>query len=203
MPKVLISDKLSPQAVEMFKNRGVEVDIKTGLSEEELLKIIGEYDGLAIRSATKVTVKVLEAATKLKVVGRAGIGVDNVDVKAATARGVVVMNTPFGNSVTTAEHAVAMMMALARDIPAASASTRLPSRLTSRCRAASASLGNCTTTRLPSTSAICAASAVVASCTPRRARIFCTMASSCSRCFSDGWRFILSTTEILYSHLEG
>lgn len=123
MPKVLISDKLSPAAVDIFKQKGVEVDIKTGLNEEELIKIIGEYDGLAIRSATKVTPAVLAAAHKLKVVGRAGIGVDNVDVKAATARGVIVMNTPFGNSVTTAEHAVAMMMALARELPAASAST--------------------------------------------------------------------------------
>ena len=123
MPKVLISDKLSPQAVDIFKQRGVEVDLKTGLTEEELIKIIGEYDGLAIRSATKVTPAVLAAAHKLKVVGRAGIGVDNVDVKAATARGVVVMNTPFGNSVTTAEHAISLMMSLARDIPAASAST--------------------------------------------------------------------------------
>ena len=123
MPKVLISDKLSPAAVEIFKDRGVEVDLKTGLSEEELLKIIGDYDGLAIRSATKVTPKVLDAAKKLKVVGRAGIGVDNVDVKAATARGVVVMNTPFGNSVTTAEHALSLMMALARQIPEANKST--------------------------------------------------------------------------------
>jgi len=123
MPKVLISDKLSPQAVEIFKNKGIEVDLKTGLSEDELLKIIGNYDGLAIRSATKVNEKVLAAATKLKVVGRAGIGVDNVDVKAATARGVIVMNTPFGNSVTTAEHAISLMMALARQIPAASTST--------------------------------------------------------------------------------
>ncbi len=123
MPKVLISDKLSPAAVEIFKQKGVEVDLKTGLSEDELIKIIGEYDGLAIRSATKVTPAVLAAAHKLKVVGRAGIGVDNVDVKAATSHGVVVMNTPFGNSVTTAEHAITMMMALARDIPAASAST--------------------------------------------------------------------------------
>ena len=123
MPKVLISDKLSPQAVEIFKSRGVEVDLKTGLTEEQLLEIIGEYDGLAIRSATKVTAKVLDAAKKLKVVGRAGIGVDNVDVKAATARGVIVMNTPFGNSVTTAEHSISLMMALARQIPAANAST--------------------------------------------------------------------------------
>ena len=123
MPKVLISDKLSPAAVEIFKSRGVEVDQKTGLTEEQLLEIIGDYDGLAIRSATKVTATVLAAAKKLKVVGRAGIGVDNVDVKAATSHGVVVMNTPFGNSVTTAEHAISLMMSLARDIPAASAST--------------------------------------------------------------------------------
>lgn len=123
MPKVLISDKLSPQAVDIFKSRGVEVDLKTGLSEEELIKIIGDYDGLAIRSATKVTPMVLAAAHKLKVVGRAGIGVDNVDVKAATAHGVVVMNTPFGNSVTTAEHTISLMMALARQIPSANQST--------------------------------------------------------------------------------
>ncbi len=123
MPRVLISDKLSPQAIDIFKARGVETDVKTGLSEEELLKIIGDYDGLAIRSATKVTPVVLAAASKLKVIGRAGIGVDNVDVKAATAHGVVVMNTPFGNSITTAEHTISLMMALARQIPVANAST--------------------------------------------------------------------------------
>jgi D-3-phosphoglycerate dehydrogenase len=123
-PKVLISDKLSPAAVEIFKNRGIEVDVKTGLSKEELLEIIGEYDGLAIRSATKVTEKVIAAAGKLKVVGRAGIGVDNVDVPAASQKGIIVMNTPFGNSITTAEHAIALMMALARQIPAADASTQ-------------------------------------------------------------------------------
>ncbi len=123
MPKVLISDKLSPAAVQIFKDRGIETDVKTGLAPDELKAIIGQYDGLAIRSNTKVTADVLAAATNLKVVGRAGIGVDNVDVPAATARGVVVMNTPFGNSVTTAEHAVAMMFALARDIPQANSST--------------------------------------------------------------------------------
>lgn len=122
-PKVLISDKLSPAAVEIFKNNGVDVDVKTGLSAEELIAIIGDYDGLAIRSATKVTKDVLAAAKKLKVVGRAGIGVDNVDSPAATAHGVVVMNTPFGNSVTTAEHAISMMLSLAREIPQANAST--------------------------------------------------------------------------------
>jgi D-3-phosphoglycerate dehydrogenase len=123
MPKVLISDKLSPAAIRIFQDRGIEVDQKTGLTPEELRAIIDQYDGLAIRSSTKVTAQLLEAAPNLKVVGRAGIGVDNVDVPAATARGVVVMNTPFGNSITTAEHAIAMMFALARDIPQANAST--------------------------------------------------------------------------------
>jgi len=124
MPKVLISDKLSQQAVDIFTARGVDVDVKTGLSPEELTAIIGNYDGLAVRSATKVTEAILNAATQLKVVGRAGIGVDNIDIAAATKRGVVVMNTPHGNAVTTAEHAIAMMMALARQIPEASQSTR-------------------------------------------------------------------------------
>jgi D-3-phosphoglycerate dehydrogenase / 2-oxoglutarate reductase len=124
MPRVLISDKLSHAAVAIFKERGVEVDVKPGLDKDELAKIIGDYDGLAIRSATKVTAKLLEKATNLKVVGRAGIGVDNVDIPAATARGVIVMNTPFGNSITTAEHAIAMMFALARQIPSADASTQ-------------------------------------------------------------------------------
>jgi len=124
MPKVLISDKLSPLAAEVFRNRGIEVDEAPGLDAETLLERIADCDGLAIRSATKVAAEVLAAAKQLRVVGRAGIGVDNVDVPAATANGVVVMNTPFGNSVTTAEHAVAMMMALARRIPQADASTR-------------------------------------------------------------------------------
>lgn len=123
MPKVLISDKLSPAAVQIFKDRGIETDLRPGLSPDELKAIIGDYDGLAIRSNTKVTAELLAAATNLKVVGRAGIGVDNVDVPAATQRGIVVMNTPFGNSVTTAEHAIAMMFALAREIPLANAST--------------------------------------------------------------------------------
>ncbi|HYE44667.1 MAG TPA: phosphoglycerate dehydrogenase [Caulobacter sp.] len=124
MPRVLIADKLSPAAVEIFARRGVEADVKTGLSKEELLKIIGDYDGLAVRSATKADKDVLAAATRMKVIGRAGIGVDNVDIPAATARGIVVMNTPFGNSITTAEHAIAMMFALARELPAADASTQ-------------------------------------------------------------------------------
>lgn len=123
MPKVLISDKLSPRAIEIFKENKIEVDVKTGLTEDQLLDIIGQYDGLAIRSATKVTAKVIDRAKKLKVIGRAGIGVDNVEVPAATSKGIVVMNTPFGNSITTAEHTIALMFALARQIPEANAST--------------------------------------------------------------------------------
>jgi D-3-phosphoglycerate dehydrogenase / 2-oxoglutarate reductase len=123
MPKVLISDKMSPDAAEVFKARGVEVDTKPGMTPEELAACIGEYDGLAIRSATKVTQNIIEAADNLKVIGRAGIGVDNVDIQAATQKGVVVMNTPFGNSITTAEHAIALLMSLARSIPQANAST--------------------------------------------------------------------------------
>jgi D-3-phosphoglycerate dehydrogenase len=124
MPKVLIADALSPRAVEIFAERGIETDVKVGLKPDELKAIIGEYDGLAVRSATKVTKPVLEHAAKLKVIGRAGIGVDNIDVPAATQRGIVVMNTPYGNSITTAEHAIAMMFALARQIPAADRSTQ-------------------------------------------------------------------------------
>lgn len=124
MVKVLISDKLSPAAVAIFQRRGIEVDFKPGLAPAELRAIIGGYDGLAVRSATKVTREVLDAAPKLRVVGRAGIGVDNVDVTSATARGVVVMNTPYGNAITTAEHAIAMMFALARQLPDASTSTK-------------------------------------------------------------------------------
>jgi D-3-phosphoglycerate dehydrogenase len=122
-PKVLISDQLSPAAVKIFEDRGVDAQQKVGLSRDDLIAVIGSYDGLAIRSATKVTKDVLAAAKKLKVIGRAGIGVDNVDVPAASAKGIIVMNTPFGNSITTAEHAVAMMLALARQIPQAHIST--------------------------------------------------------------------------------
>ena len=109
MPRVLVSDKLSPTAVQIFKDRGVEVDYlpDLGPDKEKLLSVIGQYDGLAIRSATKVTEKLIAAATNLKVIGRAGIGVDNVDIPAASRKGIIVMNTPFGNSITTAEHAVA------------------------------------------------------------------------------------------------
>jgi D-3-phosphoglycerate dehydrogenase len=124
MPKVLIADSLSPRAVEIFSERGIDTEVRVGLPADELKKIIGKYDGLAVRSATKVTKAVLEHATSLKVIGRAGIGVDNIDVPAATARGIVVMNTPYGNSITTAEHAVALMFALAREIPSADRSTQ-------------------------------------------------------------------------------
>ncbi|MCE0505534.1 MULTISPECIES: phosphoglycerate dehydrogenase [unclassified Roseivivax] len=124
-PKVLISDKLSDAAVQIFKDRGIEVDFRPelGKDKEKLAEVIGDYDGLAIRSATKVTPNILEKATNLKVIGRAGIGTDNVDKEAASKKGVIVMNTPFGNMITTAEHAIAMMFAVARQIPEASAST--------------------------------------------------------------------------------
>ena len=115
---------MDPRAAAIFRERGIEVDEITGQTPDELKAIIGDYDGLAIRSSTKVTKAILDAATNLKVVGRAGIGVDNVDIPAATARGVVVMNTPFGNSITTAEHAIALMFALARQLPEADASTQ-------------------------------------------------------------------------------
>jgi D-3-phosphoglycerate dehydrogenase len=126
MPKVLISDALSPAAVQIFKDRGIEVDFQPALGKdkEKLAELVGNYDGLAIRSATKVSAKILEKAKNLKVIGRAGIGIDNVDIPAATARGIIVMNTPFGNSITTAEHAISLMLALARQIPEADTSTR-------------------------------------------------------------------------------
>ncbi len=125
-PRVLVSDELSETAVQIFRDHGVEVDFqpKLGKDKEKLAEIIGNYDGLAIRSATKVTEKLIAAATNLKVVGRAGIGVDNVDIPAASRRGIIVMNTPFGNSITTAEHAIALMFAVARQLPAADGSTQ-------------------------------------------------------------------------------
>ncbi|MBU6475463.1 MAG: phosphoglycerate dehydrogenase [Alphaproteobacteria bacterium] len=123
-PKVLISDKMSPEAEKIFRDRGVDVTVKTDLKPEELKEMIRNFDGLAIRSATKVTAEILKmAGGSLKVIGRAGIGVDNVDIPAATGAGIVVMNTPYGNSITTAEHTIAMMMTLARQIPSANAST--------------------------------------------------------------------------------
>src|SRR5437588_8382387 len=125
-PRVLISDALSPAAVQIFKDRGVEVDFqpKLGADKDKLAELVGNFDGLAIRSATKVTPKILERAKNLKVIGRAGIGVDNVDIPAATAKGIIVMNTPFGNSITTAEHSITLIQALARQIPRADASTQ-------------------------------------------------------------------------------
>ena len=125
MPKVLISDKLSETAVAILKDRGLDVDFRPGLPAEELIQILGDYDGLAIRSATKVTAEVIDAirGSALKVIGRAGIGVDNVDLAAATGAGIVVMNTPYGNAVTTAEHAITLMLSLSRMIPAAHHST--------------------------------------------------------------------------------
>ena len=123
-PKVLISDKMDPNAARIFTEMGCDVDVITGETPEQLIARIGEYDGLAIRSSTRVTKEILAAATNLKVIGRAGIGVDNVDIPAASAQGVVVMNTPFGNSITTAEHAIAMIFALARQIPEANARTQ-------------------------------------------------------------------------------
>ncbi len=123
--KVLVSDNLGEIGIQMFKDEdGIDVDVKTGLSPDEQKAIVGEYDALVIRSATKVTEDLLSEAKKLKVVGRAGIGLDNVDIPAATKRGIVVMNTPGGNTVTTAEHAIAMMMALTRNIPRGTATLK-------------------------------------------------------------------------------
>ncbi|MDP8986578.1 MAG: phosphoglycerate dehydrogenase [Pseudomonadota bacterium] len=124
MPKVLIADELSPRALDIFRSRGVEADVRVGLKKADLLAIIDAYDGLAVRSATKADKDVIAAASRLKVIGRAGIGVDNIDIASATARGIVVMNTPFGNSITTAEHAIALLFAAARHIAAADASTQ-------------------------------------------------------------------------------
>src|SRR6266702_4557935 len=124
MPKVLIADDLSPRAAEIFRARGIEAHVEIGLGPAELRRRIASYDGLAVRSATKVTAELIAGADALKVIGRAGIGVDNVDLAAATARGIIVLNTPFGNSITTAEHTITLMLALARQIPAADASTQ-------------------------------------------------------------------------------
>ncbi len=123
-PRVLISDQMDPKAEQIFRERGCDVDVITGKTPEELGEILGQYDGLAIRSTTKLTKELIAKATNLKVVGRAGIGVDNIDIPAASAKGIVVMNTPFGNSITTAEHAIALMFALARQLPEADASTQ-------------------------------------------------------------------------------
>ncbi len=122
--KVLVSDNLSPRGIDILKKAGLDVDVKTGMSPEELKACIGEYHGLIIRSATKVTADVVEATTRRKVIGRAGSGLDNVDKMAATKKGIVVMNTPGGNTVTTAEHTIALLFALARLIPQATASMK-------------------------------------------------------------------------------
>lgn len=122
--KVLISDNMSPLGEEILADAGLDVDVKTGLAPEELQKIIGEYDGLVVRSATKATADIIDAATNLKVIGRAGIGLDNVDIPAASQKGIVVMNAPDGNATTAAEHAIGMMMALSRNIPQATASMK-------------------------------------------------------------------------------
>src|SRR5210317_1100229 len=123
--KVLVSDNLGDIGIKMFQEEpGIEVDVKTGLAPDELKSIIGGYDALVIRSATKVTEELLEAAENLKVVGRAGIGLDNVDIPAATKRGIIVMNTPGGNVITTAEHAIGMLMALSRNVPEGTASLK-------------------------------------------------------------------------------
>ncbi len=124
MPKVLIADKMDDKARAIFKQRGVDVDIITGLSKDELIKIIPEYDGLAVRSSTRPDSDIINAAKNLKVIGRAGIGTDNIDKKTATQKGIVVMNTPFGNAITTAEHAIALLLACARQIPEANARTQ-------------------------------------------------------------------------------
>ena len=124
MRKVLISDKISESCIKIFIKNNIKVDYKPGLSHPELLNIISEYDGLAIRSSTKVTSEILEKASNLKIIGRAGIGTDNIDKKVATEKGIIVMNTPFGNAVTTAEHTIAMMMSLVRMIPLADKSTK-------------------------------------------------------------------------------
>ena len=124
MPRVLIADELSPAAVDIFRRRGVDVDVMVGLTKARLLEVIGPYNGLAVRSATKADRDVIAAASQLRVIGRAGIGVDNIDIPAATARGIVVMNTPFGNSITTAEHAIALLFAVARQLGEANVSTQ-------------------------------------------------------------------------------
>jgi len=124
MFKILVSDKLSQRGVDILKEAGFQVDVKTGLSPDEQKSIIKDYDGLIIRSATKVTKEIIDAAEKLKVIGRAGSGIDNVDVPFATKKGIVVMNTPGGNTITTAEHTISMMLSLARHIPQATKSIK-------------------------------------------------------------------------------
>lgn len=123
LKKVLIADKLNPEAINIFKSNNIQADIKLGLKEDEIIKIIDEYEGVVVRSSTHITEKIINKSNNLKVLGRAGIGVDNINIKSATKNGVVVMNTPFGNSITTAEHTIALIMSLARNIPQANQST--------------------------------------------------------------------------------
>ena len=123
MPKVLISDAMSNVAQKIFEKNNIDVDLKTGLSEDEIIKIIPEYDGMVVRSATKVTKKILDAAKNLKVIGRAGAGVDNIDVPVAKQKNMIVMNTPGGNANATAEHAFALIMSVLRKIPYANETT--------------------------------------------------------------------------------
>ena len=123
MPKVLISDSMSNIAQKIFEKNNITVDVKTGLSEEEIIKIIPDYDGMVVRSATKVTKNIISAAKNLKVVGRAGAGVDNIDVLFAKEKNMIVMNTPGGNANATAEHAFALIMSLLRKIPFANETT--------------------------------------------------------------------------------
>ena len=124
MAKVLVADKISTAGVDVLVNGSIDADVKTGLSEDELVEIAPQYDGIIVRSATKITKRVIDAASKLALVGRAGVGVDNIDLDAATAKGVVVMNTPLGNITSAAEHALALMMSMARHVPAADASMK-------------------------------------------------------------------------------
>src|SRR3989339_597602 len=117
--KVLAADKIADEGIKLFKDAGIEVDSKTGLPEEELVKIIPEYDALMVRSETRATPKIIEAGKKLKIIGRAGVGVDNIDLPTATKNGVIVVNSPEGNTVAAAEHSFAMLLSMARSIPQA------------------------------------------------------------------------------------
>ena len=123
MPKVLISDSMSEEAQNIFKKNNIDFDVKTNLPEEDILKIIEDYDGLIVRSATKVTKKIIESAKNLKVIGRAGAGVDNIDLSIAKKNNIIVMNTPGANANATAEHSVALILSLIRNIPYANSST--------------------------------------------------------------------------------
>src|ERR1700740_2192840 len=123
--KILIADPISPKGIDLLRaGAKLLVDVKTGLKESDLLGIVAEYSAIVVRSQTKITANVIAAASKLKVVGRAGVGVDNVDVDAATRRGIIVMNTPGGNTISTAEHAFSLMVSTARNIPQADASVK-------------------------------------------------------------------------------